>query len=174
MVRINRRSLLGQWAHWAQLAVVAAVLCPADVLAGSNDKLIVHEWGTFTSFSGSDGVKLEFRPLVENDLPRFVGTTLPSWNDMLSKRSIRAIQRMETPVTYFYTPVERDVSVKVNFPQGLLTEYFPPVIEHAPKQEAPSFFGIGDRRALPDIPLKDGMLDWFDFLEYQNAFARAR
>jgi len=26
--------------------------------------LTVHEWGTFTSFSGSDAVKLEFRPLV--------------------------------------------------------------------------------------------------------------
>ena len=26
------------------------------------DKLIVHEWGTFTTFSGSNGVHLDFRP----------------------------------------------------------------------------------------------------------------
>src|SRR5713101_8402130 len=38
----------------------------------SGDGLIVHEWGTFTSFSGSDGVRLEFRPLVDEDLPPFV------------------------------------------------------------------------------------------------------
>ena len=35
-------------------------------------KLVVHEWGTFTSFAGSDGVNLEFRPLVTNDLPPFM------------------------------------------------------------------------------------------------------
>jgi hypothetical protein len=34
--------------------------------------LVVHEWGTFTSFSGSDGVRLEFRPLADEDLPPFV------------------------------------------------------------------------------------------------------
>ncbi len=36
------------------------------------EDLIVHEWGTFTSFSGSDGVQLEFQPLTHNDLPSFV------------------------------------------------------------------------------------------------------
>ena len=35
-------------------------------------KLVVHEWGTFTSFSGSNGVQLDFRPLVNEDLPNFV------------------------------------------------------------------------------------------------------
>ncbi|HIK92924.1 MAG TPA: hypothetical protein EYG03_13225, partial [Planctomycetes bacterium] len=38
----------------------------------SDGRLVVHEWGTFTNFSGSDGVKLEYRPLVDNDLPDFV------------------------------------------------------------------------------------------------------
>jgi len=33
--------------------------------------LIAHEWGTFTSFSGSDGVHVGFRPNNE-DLPSFV------------------------------------------------------------------------------------------------------
>ena len=38
----------------------------------ASNPLVVHEWGTFTSFAGSDGVNLEFRPLVTNDLPPFV------------------------------------------------------------------------------------------------------
>ncbi len=31
----------------------------------SDGRLVVHEWGTFTNFSGSDGVKLEYRPLID-------------------------------------------------------------------------------------------------------------
>ena len=82
-----------------------------------DDPLIVHEWGTFTSFSGSDGVRLEFRPLVDEDLPpfvldRFLQAGLPSFG----KRLISTRLRMETPVTYFYTERERDVNVRVDFP----------------------------------------------------------
>src|SRR5579872_2196639 len=80
----------------------------------AGDGLIVHEWGTFTSFSGSDGVRLEFRPLVDEDLPAFVldrflqsGVANPC-----SKSQIRVRMRMETPVTYFYTNRERDVNVR--------------------------------------------------------------
>src|SRR6516162_9969106 len=32
---------------------------------------VVHEWGTFTSFSGADGKNLKF-PHKSSDLPRFV------------------------------------------------------------------------------------------------------
>src|SRR6478672_420229 len=39
------------------------------------DSLIVHEWGTFTSIAGKDGVALEWRPLNgSTDLPKFVHT----------------------------------------------------------------------------------------------------
>jgi hypothetical protein len=34
---------------------------------------------------------------------------------------------METPVTYFYTDVPRVVNVRVDFPQGMLTEWYPAV-----------------------------------------------
>ena len=119
--------------------------------------LIVHEWGTFTSFSGSDGIRLGFRPLVHNDLPRFVKETFPSGTRQAFKRSVRAIQRMETPVTYFYTPVERDVEVRVEFPEGLLTEYFPPVRGHSPALDARELKNVGQGQQ-PN--LKNGMLDW--------------
>lgn len=101
----------------------------------AEDTFVVHEWGTFTSISGSDGVRLEFRPLVDNDLPEFVVNR--AWQagrapSPFIKWSIRSFQRMETPVTYFYTDREREVSVKVGFPQGLLTEFYPPVATMKP------------------------------------------
>lgn len=118
----------------AATAVSAAAATVGNSDAKAEDApLIVHEWGTFTSFSGSDGVQVEFRPLVHNDLPPFVMNSwkqLQEWN--LSKSRLWAFQRMETPVTYFYTPVERDVQVRVSFPQGLLTEFFPPVQSMTP------------------------------------------
>lgn len=100
-----------------------------------DDKLIVHEWGTFTSISGSDGVRLEFRPLINNDLPEFVVNR--AWQagrvpNPFGKWDIRSLQRMETPVTYFYTDREREIDVKVGFPKGLLTEFYPPVASMKP------------------------------------------
>lgn len=118
----------------AATAVTTAAAVTGETANSADEApLIVHEWGTFTSFSGSDGVQVEFRPLVQNDLPPFVMNSwkeLQQWN--LSKSRLWAFQRMETPVTYFYTPVERDVQVRVSFPQGLLTEFFPPVQSMTP------------------------------------------
>src|SRR5690242_13027481 len=79
--------------------------------AEASNKLIVHEWGTFTSFSGSNGANLEFRPLVTNDLPAFIDSPNSIW----LKERVAAQQRMETPVTYFYTDVPRTVNVRVAF-----------------------------------------------------------
>ncbi len=118
----------------------------------TGDKFIVHEWGTFTSFSGSDGVKLEYRPLLDEDLPAFVldrflqsGTA----NVAGMKALIRSRLRMETPVTYFYTDKERDVNVRVGFPEGLLTEFYPPVQNMGPD------FKFGE-----SIQIKNSFLDW--------------
>ena len=115
------------------------------------DYFVVHEWGTFTSFSGSDAVKLEFRPLVDADLPPFVldrgrqeGVPNP-----LIKSNYKVFQRMETPVTYFYSSREREAHVSVGFPEGLLTEFYPPV-----DRQLPAFKWFGQP------PLKGGMLDW--------------
>lgn len=118
---------------------------------GESAPFIVHEWGTFTSFSGSDGVRLEFRPLVDNDLPDFVFNRAKQvgayyW---FSKSRQLVRERMETPVTYFYTDREREVSVKVGFPKGLLTEFYPPV-----KKMLPPF----EREKV--VPLRNAELDW--------------
>jgi len=89
------------------------------------ERFIVHEWGTFTNFAGADGVQLDFRPLIDNELPAFVYDRAMQGTLWLGKGQ-RARQRMETPVIYFYTDRPREVSVSVDFPSGLLTEFYPP------------------------------------------------
>jgi hypothetical protein len=56
---------------------------------------------------------------------------------------------METPVTYFYTKRERDVNVRVDFPEGLLTEFYPPVVSMTPN------FKRGE-----DLAIRNSSLDW--------------
>lgn len=120
-------------------------------------KLIVHEWGTFTSFAGADGVYLDFRPLVGNDLPDFVfdlqrQTSLSQqiFSAYLTKRTFVTRSRMETPVTYFYTDEPLALQARVDFPHGLLTEFYPPVQHAAPAVES------GGR--IP--PIGNALLDW--------------
>ncbi len=118
---------------------------PAQAEAAT-DKFVVHEWGTFTNFSGSNGIQLEFRPLLDGELPRFVyDRTLQKYG---SKGLFVARQRMETPVTYFYTDRPRDVNVRVDFPRGLLTEFYPPV-----QTMGPTYDG-------KPVKLQDSYLDW--------------
>ena len=71
----------------------------AVVLPKPNDRLDVtaHEWGTFTSVAGEDGMPVPwFSYTGPLDLPCFV------YNFGGSKILIRGTVRMETPVLYFY------------------------------------------------------------------------
>src|SRR5260221_989728 len=96
------------------LLAIAAVAAPRNHLPGNRavtsaepgnpqqaEWFVVHEWGTFTNFSGTDGVQLDFRPLVDNELPPFVYDR-PMHGTWWLGKGRRARQRMETPVTYFY------------------------------------------------------------------------
>ena len=83
--------------------------------------LTVHEWGTFTSVASESGSPMEWSPLsAPADLPCFV--------NRLRAQCIKcaaSVVRMETPVLYFYSPKPATVSVKVDFPHGLITEWYP-------------------------------------------------
>jgi hypothetical protein len=84
--------------------------------------LTVHEWGTFTSIAGCDGQAVEWSPLTgSTDLPGFV----EHFRTPEFKLGLRGTVRMETPVLYFYDSREEEVSVKVSFPKGLVTEWYP-------------------------------------------------
>src|SRR3977135_3670122 len=96
--------------------------------AAAENNLVVHEWGTFTSIAGKDGVALEWRPLNgPPDLPKFVHTIQEGDAGLRNapKADLRATERMETPVIYFYSNSDIDVSVKVDFPKGKITEWYP-------------------------------------------------
>lgn len=97
--------------------------------AATGKRFVVHEWGTFTSIAGKDGLALEWRPLNgPSDLPRFVHTLQTQAAGLRHSRSkdeLTALIRMETPVLYFYSPSEMEVSVKVDFPKGRITEWYP-------------------------------------------------
>lgn len=101
----------------------------AQAQSSAND-LVVHEWGTFTSIAGKNGVAIDWRPLNgASDLPKFVYTSADkkgwrgSYNDPGKGRVAKV--RMETPVIYFYTAKEMEVDVKVAFPNGSITEWYP-------------------------------------------------
>ena len=118
----------------------------------SAEDYVAHEWGTFTSVQGADGLPLEWNPLITTDLPAFVhDRNKPTDNPRRqlasvfgSKSSFRTLQRMETPVIYFYSPKERTVDVSVQFPQGLITEWYPQARDLGPStvQPRPLFTAI--------------------------------
>lgn len=98
---------------------------------------VAHEWGTFTSVQGSDGEPLHWNPFVNTDLPEFVltrerpfpmtaeETSRLALQKMLMKNTSHWLQRMETPVIYFHAREDFNVDVAVDFPKGLLTEWYP-------------------------------------------------
>lgn len=99
----------------------------------SPNDLVVHEWGTFTSIAGRNGTAVDWRPLNgASDLPKFVYTDVETdgfRNTYETRRKGKtrtlAKVRMETPVIYFYTKNEMEVSVNVGFPGGKITEWYP-------------------------------------------------
>jgi len=106
--------------------------------------LTVHEWGTFTSVAGPDGQVAQWLPLSgPSDLPCFVdyfenrltksirpqvstGVRQSSPLDYAKARAqLPGPIRMETPVLYFYAPKPEKVNVRVAFPKGFITEWYP-------------------------------------------------
>ena len=96
------------------------VLCAVQAAAAS-DAGAVHEWGTFTSVAGENGQAVDWLPLSgPSDLPCFV--------ERLGQRNFKSaygVVRMETPVLYFYPLKPMTVSVRVDFPNGRVTEWYP-------------------------------------------------
>ncbi len=121
-----------------------AVMFQGALLAGDSPRpnLVAHEWGTFTSFQGGDGALLSWKPLETSKLPGFVyDWTRPGLGRrryMLTKDGITSLQRMETPVVYFYSDKEQKVDLEVKFPQGQITEWYPQAREVGPSIIPPS------------------------------------
>src|SRR5687767_7082442 len=99
---------------------------PLHTQAEDKAKLEVHEWGTITVFSGSDGIPLNwYQGWGDADpLPSFVQINAAGSKGWPAQA---APVRMETPVIYFYPETPMRVSVSTAFKDGDLTEWFPAV-----------------------------------------------
>ena len=114
------------------LVLLASQFTFAAALRGA-EGFVAHEWGTFTSVQGADGIQMDWNPLITTELPKFVYDPRKPTGDArrqvispyAGKSAFRTLQRMETPVIYFYSPNELTVDVTVKFPQGRVTEWFP-------------------------------------------------
>lgn len=111
----------------------------------------VHEWGTFTSVQGSNGVALEGLEHEQWDLPPFV-------YDLRDDFGLTGMSpKMETPVIYFYSPDPWAVRVQVGFPNGLITQWYPGanrVNLKGRQRRSPQEMQAGPQE------LSDGFIDW--------------
>src|SRR6266566_863784 len=102
-----------------------AMLLVVPIMGGNDTSqpgLTIHEWGTFTSVAGEDGSAIDWDAFgCKDDLPRFVN----DFGYRGFKWRLQGTVRMETPVIYFYSSRELDARVKVAFPQGVVTEWYP-------------------------------------------------
>lgn len=122
---------------------------------GDRNRLIVHEWGTFTAAIGADGTMIDWMPIIGWDLPPFVYTrsravSTPYQIGERENRDLRSYQRMETSVLFFYSDREMSVDVEVGFPRGLITQWYPRARDFRPR--------LGDART--PIAVKDGWVRW--------------
>jgi hypothetical protein len=106
----------------AGLFVATTALVIADIRTSQPTGLTVHEWGTFTSVAGEDGTAMDWDVLGgKDDLPCFVNDRgYRGW-----KWRLTGTVRMETPVLYFYSSQALNAHVRVSFPHGLITEWYP-------------------------------------------------
>jgi hypothetical protein len=116
------------------------IAASTDALNRPSD-LTVHEWGTFTTVAGLDGKTTEWLPLGgPNDLPCFVNVyknisrkvlvlsedlNQPALDYNAARSRLLGSVRMETPVLYFYASEPRTADVRIAFPQGFVTEWYP-------------------------------------------------
>lgn len=104
--------------------VLVAAVAPAIPGLGS---FTVHEWGTFTTISGSDGRLLSGLEVEEERLPNFVNahSGFAPANKGWSRPVANVTVKMETPVIYFYSDREREVQVDVRFLGGSISQWYP-------------------------------------------------
>ena len=101
--------------------------------------MVVHEWGTFTSFQDErgqtiPGINVDDEPVPLfvhrlGDVPIFTTAALPAkWSQGAPRCHPDVTLRLETPVMYFYPPAgwqPQPFDVRATFVGGWLTEFYP-------------------------------------------------
>lgn len=130
---------------WLGSLLTAAILLIGAAQSQKSEGLIVHEWGTFLAMNGSDGVSLDGMYHEEHALPAFVHARS---RDQLHIPG--AGIKGETPVIYFYTNRIEHVDVRVRFPQGIWTQWYPNA----------QFLGPSLAGTHTPLHLSDGHITW--------------
>jgi hypothetical protein len=135
---IKRTTLLNPGAFLIAALIAVTLFTPSVAIPNrqdglpKEDRLIIHEWGTFTTVSGADATAYYWNPLIEpSELPGFVYSAPNTRQGFCSKCEL-TLARMETPVLYFYAGREMKVSVNVEFPAGKITEWYPQALSTGP------------------------------------------
>jgi hypothetical protein len=113
----------------------------------------IHEWGTLVTVQGSRGAVLDGLLHQERDLPGFV-------YDLRARDGLTALSpKMETPVIYAYSPTRWKIAVRVRFPRGLITQWYPAASSTNLQPRRP-----GETPSPPDghviTRLADGEIAW--------------
>jgi len=123
------------------IALIAALVAAAPLDCEAQSKsptLIVHEWGTFTSFQDANGATISGINVDDEPVPKFVHRlnqfavfttrSIPAlWSQGAPRCHPDVTLRLETPVLYFYPQGEfsAPLDVRASFVGGWLTEFYP-------------------------------------------------
>jgi hypothetical protein len=143
---------------------------PAPSTARSADRLVVHEWGTFTCLQDEAGRSITGINSDDEALPHFVHRLAqflqvppvlpPIYYKGIPRIHPEVTMRLETPVIYFYPPAQArqplQLDVRVRFHGGWLSEYYPAARVESPKMEDGRF------RFSPLNAQSEGSLAWDD------------
>lgn len=120
--------------------ILMAGALPAAVVFADSAALVVHEWGTFTSFQDARGdtiagINVDDEPVPKfvhrlADIPIFTPRSLPArWSQGAPRCHPDVTLRLETPVLYFYPQPAfgsgQSLQVRATFVGGWLTEFYP-------------------------------------------------
>jgi hypothetical protein len=147
---------------------------PPPVAAWDGSGYVVHEWGTNTIVVGSDGGMLPGLQHEEEGLPAFVYDRVRAGAIGGAGSVISFDCKLETPITYFYSPTPRSVKVSVDFPGGIFTQWYPavdafyPLVAHPcsdPRSVADPYLDPAYPFQMPECAqrfaaLGGGLLDW--------------
>jgi hypothetical protein len=163
------------WRRTFLAALVVASMPVLSALAVNNsDRLIVHEWGTFTTLQDDEGkelfgINIDDEPVpdfVHNLEPYILNTPVLTHDYWLSRQKgaprfhPQVSMRLETPVIYFYPPANAKLPLKldvnVKFKGGWLTEFYPNAAVRLPGADEAGFnFTNLNRHTVSELAWRD-------------------
>jgi len=168
-----RRSTIQVATMWivSGLVTMAAAGEPSAAVR-TGQRMVIHEWGTFTMLQDEQGRELTGINVDDEPVPEFVHNLSPfllaspvltseNWRYRMKaapRRHPQVTMRLETPVIYFYPPegaqLPQTLDVAVEFRGGWLTEFYPQATASAPGLKD-DYFDFGEL-----TPQSVGTLSW--------------